>query len=258
MRQRQELDRLLDRVVAGGETEATGDLAPFLHPARAARASLTRFPSPETVEVHLAMLRRDRSREVVVLPSVATRKLGRRLAVGFLAAAVVLVLGGSSAVATSDGAIPGDATYGLKRSVERISLALHRDPVGRAAAHLRIVERRMSEVEKLRGLGRDLGRAQRDYAEAVSAAEQDVLAAQARGLDGDAELDQVMDMLSKHVARLAELAESGQLPDQAQDAIQRAIRNAQKAQDNVQQGRDNQPHDRPTPPGHGGEPPGRK
>src|SRR5436309_4998335 len=134
-----ELDRLLDQIVAG-EPEATGDRAPFLHPARVARATLTRS-LPQNVQVaHLAALRADRTRNVVLQARPRPRFRVARIAI---VAAIVAVLGCGSALAASAEALPGDPLYGLKRAAERTSLAMHRDSVGKAALHLQFAENRL-------------------------------------------------------------------------------------------------------------------
>src|SRR5438093_2730108 len=138
-RRREALDRLLDRLVsdtpgAGGEPEATGDLAPLLHPARVARAALVHMTPDGVAAEHLDTLRDDRARNIVVMPP--ERPRGTRIKrVALVAVAGLLVLAGG-AVAASANTLPGDAIYGVKRAVERISLAMHRDPVGRSALHL--------------------------------------------------------------------------------------------------------------------------
>ena len=66
-------------------------------------------------------------------------------------------------------------------------------------------------------------------------------------------------MISKHIAVLNEVL--AKVPDQAKDAIQKAIDNAEKAKANVQQGKDKSqgnPGGGPptTPPGNSGNAPG--
>src|SRR2546422_322013 len=140
-----DLDRLLDRLAAGREPEATGDLAPLLHPARVARATLRRAV-PATVALdHLAALRRDRARNVSVSPGF--RRRGLRIGAIGLVGAIVLVLGAGSAVAATARALPGERGYGIKIAVEDMTLAMHRDPLGRAELRLRFAERRLVELQ---------------------------------------------------------------------------------------------------------------
>ena len=247
-----ELDRLLDRATAGGKPEATGDLAPLLHAARVARASLTRSLSPSVAQMQLNALRAERSRNVVMIP-IRSRRGVRAAAIG-LVAAIVLTLGASSAIAASNGALPGDPLYGLKRAVERISLAMHRDPAGRAALHLQFAQERLDEVEALLAEGKDAKPTLDALDAELTSAEADALHAQALGKDTAALLAHVQAMIAKHVAVLNGVL--AKVPDQAKDAIQRAIDNAKKAADKVQHGRtehpDNGQHGKPaTPPGKG-------
>lgn len=232
-RRADDLDRLLDRLVAVGGPEATGDPAPYLHPARVARAALF-LTVPEGLAIeHLAALRSERGRNVVVMPS--ARRRGVRVTAAALLAAVVVLLGAGSAVAASANTLPGDALYGVKRTVERISLAMHRDPIERAELHLQFAQARLNELTQLITDGRDAG----DTLEAMSgeliAAEQDARHAVALGRDADALLAHVQEMIANHIYVLNGVLE--RVPEQAQDAIRRAIDNANKAKDKVQHGR---------------------
>jgi uncharacterized protein DUF5667 len=259
-RESADLDRLLDRIAAGEEPEATGDLAPFLHPAQVARAAFVRSLPADVARAHLSMLREDRAKNVVAMPVVRGR--GLRLAAAFVAAAVVLVVGAGSAVAASSDAVPGDPLYGVKRAVERISLAMHRDPVGRAALHLQFADERLDEVATLVVSGRDASELIDDLEAELNGAEQDALAAVALGRDAEELLAHVRAMIAKHIEVLNDVL--GRVPGQAKDAIQHAIDNAKKADSNVLHGRNpgtgNKPSDpgdqKPTaPPGKGGNAP---
>jgi uncharacterized protein DUF5667 len=257
-----DLDRLLDRLGAGEDPEATGDLAPFLHPAQVARASLVRSVPEDVARDHLAGLRADRARSVVTLPRVR-RSPAVRLASAFVLAAMLLVIGGGSAIAASSSALPGDPLYGVKRAVERVSLAMHRDPVGRAALHLQFADVRLHEVSALVLAGKDPGSLVDDLEAELTEAEEDALHAVALGHDADALLIHVRAMIAKHITVLRGVL--AKVPDPAKDAIQHAIDNAEKAGDNVRHGRGNlnRPADpggsRPTaPPGRNGTAPSRR
>jgi hypothetical protein len=257
-----DLDRLLDRLGAGEEPEATGDLAPFLHPAQVARASFVRSVPDDVAREHLAGLRADRARNVVTLPSVR-RNPAVRLASAFVVAAMLLVIGGGSAIAASSSALPGDPLYGVKRTVEQISLAMHRDPAGRAALHLQFADVRLHEVSALVLAGKDPGDLVDDLEAELNGAENDALHALALGQDADALLAHVRAMIAKHITVLNGVL--AKVSDQAKDAIQHALDNAQKASDNVQHGRgqDNKPatpgSSKPTaPPGKNSTAPSRR
>lgn len=253
---RNDLDRLLDRLTAGRDPVAAGDLALLLHPAQAARATLSRSVPSEIAGDHLAALRIDRASNVVIVPAVGRR--GLRMTAISLVTGIALVLGAGSAVAASASALPGDALYGVKRAAERISLAMHREPVGRVALQLRLASIRMSEVRALVAAGGDPSQAIDGLDDALEGAELDALDAIALGVDSDALLAHVQEMISKHIAVLNDVL--AKVPDQAKDAIQHAIDNAEKAKANVQQGKDKskgKPAGGPptTPPGKGGDPP---
>lgn len=255
-RLRDDLDRLLDRIGAGEEPEA--GLAPLLHPAQAARAVLSGSVRPQIVRDHLLALRADRARNVVVLPRV--RRRGVRLAAASLTAGILLVTGAGGAVAASASALPGETLYGVKRAVERVSLAMHRDPVGRAALHLQFAATRLSEIETVVAASGDPTEAVDGLEDALGGAEEEALQAVALGRDADALLAHVQQMIAKHIAVLSKVL--AKVPDQAKDAIQHAIDNAEKAKAKVQQGKDKakgKPDDAgppASPPGKSGNAPG--
>ena len=255
-RRRNELDRILDRLVAGEDPVATGDLASFLHPARVARAALVRHVPPAVAHGHLARLRSDRSENIVVAPNL--RRRGFRPAAVVLVAALTLVLSAGSMVAASAEALPGDALYGVKRAVERVSLAMHRDPLGRVSLRLQFAETRLAEIEALIAAGRDPSDVLDDLDAELASAEGEALNAIALGRDAEALFEHVQSMISKHIEVLNTVL--GKAPQQAQDAIERAISNAEKAQENVQRGRqqaNNQQGGKPSSPGKSGSAPGR-
>ncbi|MGH2785333.1 MAG: DUF5667 domain-containing protein [Actinomycetota bacterium] len=244
-RVRDDLDRTLDRLDAA-DGAVTGDLAPLLHPARAARRALTHSVPSNVAAEHLAALRSDRASNVVVAPTLRPR--GLRVVAASLAAGMILVLGAGSAIAAAASSLPGDALYGVKRAVERVSLAMHRDPGSRAELQLQFAATRLAEIETLLAAGEDASAAVEGLEEALAGAQEDAL--HAIGRDADALLAHVNEMISKHIAVLTDVL--GRVPDQAKDAIQRAIDNAEKAKANVQKGKGNKP-DEAGPPD---EPPG--
>jgi uncharacterized protein DUF5667 len=265
---RNQLDDALDRLVAGEEPRPSdqpslgqrglGDLAPFLHPARAVKAAMTQKVDPRVASAHLEALRGDRGLTVVLAPPM--RRRGTRFAAMALVGAIFLTLGAGSAVAASSGALPGDPLYGLKRAVERISLAMHRDAGSRASLCLEFAQTRLEEVQTLVGSGQDASGIVADFQHDVACAESEAEHAVALGQDGDALLAHVQEMISKHVDVLNTVL--GKVSDQARDAIQRAIDNAKKAQDKVTDARSHtrgggQVNRPATPPGKGGNAPSR-
>ena len=253
-RRSNDLDRLLDRLNAGEEPEATGDLSPYLHPARVARASLSRTVGDGVARSHISALREDRARQIVLVPPAGRYRL--RVVAAGLVAVIVLVLGAGSAIAASDDALPGDALYGLKRAVERISLAMHRDSAERAALHLRFAQRRLDEIQLLVAAGENPSGTVDAFDSELNAAEQDAEQAIALGGDAEALLAHVQAMIDKHLLVLGPLLDK--VPEQARNSIQRAIDNARNADQKAQHGRTENgekggAHGKPTsPPAHDG------
>ncbi|MFY9585869.1 MAG: DUF5667 domain-containing protein, partial [Actinomycetota bacterium] len=121
---------------------------------------------------------------------------------------------------------------GLKRAAERISLAMHRDPVGKAALHLQFAENRAQEVADLLAAGRSPSSALEALENELEGAEADALHAQALGRDVDALLAHVQAMFDKHIGVLSGVLDQVG-SDQAKDAIQRAIDRANEHKANV-------------------------
>ena len=253
-RLRNELDRLLDRP-ADEQAGPAGNLAPLLHPARVARTALVAVVPADVAGRHVAALQADRRRNVVVAPRLR-RPTGLRVVAASLVAGILLVLGAGGAVAASANTLPGDSLYGVKRAVERVSLAMHRDPVGRAGLQLQFAATRLSEIQALLAAGRDTSEAIDGLENALSGAEEEALHAVALGKDADALLAHVQEMISKHIAVLEGVLEK--VPDQAKDAIEHAIENANKAKANVQKGQGKPDDVGPPsePPGNSGNAPG--
>lgn len=164
----------------------------------------------------------------------------RRLTVG-LAAAAMVVLMASSAVAASTAALPGEAFYGVKRVVEQVRLSLPGSAGAKAQLHLEFADRRLSELQDLlarRDAGEDVdvGAAIAAYGKELAKAERDAGKALAKGRD-DVFIARVLERIDRHVQRL-EFLRDNRVPEQARDAIQRAIDNAEKAKGKVGKGRD--------------------
>jgi hypothetical protein len=80
-------------------------------------------------------------------PTHATRPVRRR--VTGLAAAMVASAGVIGLVASSASAVPGEMLYPVKRSVESVELALHRDDASRGSFQLRQASERLAEAREL-------------------------------------------------------------------------------------------------------------
>jgi hypothetical protein len=222
-REREELDKALDRVVAGD--------AGALPVAAYVRAGLMLEVPEDTIARHLAALAR-RSVTPALRP---VRRARVRITIAGLAAAVVVALGGASAIAASSSALPGEPLYGLKRSVERVGLAMHRGDSSRAEFHLKLATRRLAEIQALIAAGLDASEASAAFEAELAAAESHTLSAQSLGQDTSALLEHIQAEFSKHIGRLTDLLV--QVPAEAQDAIRHAIERTSKAEERVLEGR---------------------
>jgi hypothetical protein len=80
-------------------------------------------------------------------------------------AALVLVIGAGSAAA---GSVPGDATFGLKRAMEEVRVALTFDDVERVRVLSEIADQRLSELERVASRDDKAPTASEAYADAVT------------------------------------------------------------------------------------------
>lgn len=82
----------------------------------------------------------------------------RKFAFSTLAAALLVVLilfGGASATAyAAQSALPGDALYSVKTSLEQTQITLANDAYNQAQLHLRFAQRRLDEIKQLLAQGR--------------------------------------------------------------------------------------------------------
>ncbi|MFQ5343333.1 MAG: DUF5667 domain-containing protein, partial [Anaerolineae bacterium] len=77
----------------------------------------------------------------------------RGLATAALLLALFVAAGGATVVAAAD-SLPGDPLYGVKRTSERVRLALTTDPTVRETLHTRFNRERQSEALTVAGMGR--------------------------------------------------------------------------------------------------------
>lgn len=227
------LDRALDRLVAGDSVRAGGSpVDPLAGVAARLRTMYAAEAPAEVAARHLAAIRDDAA---PVVPAVRLRRRrARALAVGLAAAAMLLMMA-SSAVAMSARALPGETLYPVKRAVERMRLALPGDLGTKAKLHLDFADRRLDELQLLLaardgGADVDVDAAMAAYGAELARAERDVESA--LGQDDAALLEHVLSKIDKHVQRL-QILRDNQVPEQARDAIQRAIDNAEKAKGRV-------------------------
>lgn len=242
-REQNDLDIALDDLVEGRPVVASRAIGPLVETARAVRAALSVEVPEAPAERHLAALgdpaamgdpatMGDPGGAPVIPLRGRARGRGRRAAAVVLAAAIGLTLLSATAVAASANALPGQALYPVKRGAERVGLMVRFDRAGKARLHLEFAERRLAELSELLAARRsgedvDVGAAMRAYNDQVARVENDVAAA-ALGRDFEALLAHVQAQLQKHVDTLTDLRDN-QVPEQARDAIQKAIDNAETA-----------------------------
>jgi len=247
------LDHLLHGLTADAPIAAGEGLEPLLQTARAAREAFAVEVPDDVAHAHLAAL--------LEVPTIERARPRHRVALVLIAAAVAVVLLGGAAVAASGSALPGSLLYPVKRTVEKIDLALHRDPASQARLHLEFAQRRLTELSDLLALRRagqtvDIGAAMSAYQSEVAKA-QAAIETDAADPGYQALLGSVEDQLKGHLAVLSALRDNT-VPGPAQSAIQNAIDRAQTAQSAVSKSHtpdgppkgepSNAPSKHPTPP----------
>ena len=136
-------------------------------------------------------------------------------------AALVLSVGAGSAAA---GSVPGDVTFGLKRAIEEVRVALTFDDVERVRVLAEIADERLSELERVASRDDKAPTASAAYADAVTRFRAAVDALQNAAPEEDkSELAQnVADAArEKHEMVLEFLKE--RLSEKAQDSVERAL-----------------------------------
>jgi len=244
-REHDALDAALGRLVRGESAQAPEGLDPLVQTARAAREAFATEVPDAVARAHIAAL--------TGAATLERKRPRHRVAMVLIAAAITTLLLAGGAMAASAGALPGQLLYPVKRAVEKIDLAFHRDPASRARLHLEFAERRLNELTtllELRKAGQsvDIGAAMSAYQSEISQV-QSAVAEDPFGASLQALLSHVQDELAGHLAVLAQLRDSV-VPQQARDAIQNAIDRAETARANALQRRVNggQPADTPTSP----------
>ena len=115
-------------------------------------------PSPMFRESLRTQLMAEAETALVPMPAKSTaapvhqpRPVRRRVA--SLTAAMVASAGVVGIVASSASAVPGEMLYSVKRSVESVELALHRDDASRGSFQLRQASERLAEARELSAKG---------------------------------------------------------------------------------------------------------
>lgn len=140
-------------------------------------------------------------------------------------AALVLIAGASSAAA---GSVPGDVTFGLKRAIEEVRVALTFDDVERVRVLAEITDQRLSELEQVATRDDKAPTASAEYALAVTRfrAAVDTLQ-QAAPEDKSALAQDVADAArEKHEIVLEQLR--ARLSEKAKDSVDRALEEERK------------------------------
>ena len=151
-------------------------------------------------------------------------------------AALALTVGAGSAAA---GSVPGDVTFGLKRAIEEVRVALTFDEVERVRVLSEIADERLSELERVASHDDKAPTASEAYAQAVTRFRAAVDALQHAAPEADkSELAQdVADAArEKHEMVLEYLRE--RLSEKAKDSVDRAIEEERKDTPNTKDKKD--------------------
>jgi hypothetical protein len=151
-------------------------------------------------------------------------------------AALVLIVGAGSAAANS---VPGDVTFGLKRAIEEVRVALTFDDVERVRVLAEIVDERLSELEQVAARDDKAPTASEEYAVAVMRFRAAVDALQEAAPEADkSELAQdVADAArEKHEMILEQLR--ARLSERAQESVDRAIEEERRDTPNTKEKKD--------------------
>ena len=188
-----------------------------------------RLPEPRLRDEFRRELRARLMREAVVTlvpkrrDTAWTAWLRPALAGGLVA--LVLIAGAGTAAANS---LPGDATFGLKRAIEEVRVALIFDDVERVRVLAELADQRLSELERVASRDDKSPTASDEYAQAVARFRAAVDALQQAAPEDKSELAQdVADAArEKHEFILEKLKD--QLPEKAKDAVDRATEEEQR------------------------------
>jgi hypothetical protein len=150
-------------------------------------------------------------------------------------AALVLTIGAGSAAA---GSVPGDVTFGLKRAMEEVRVALTFDDVERVRVLAEIADTRLSELERVASRDDKAPTASEAYAEAVTRFRAAVVALQNAAPEDD-KSDLAQDVADtareKHEMVLEWLRE--RLSEKAKDSVDRATLEERKDTPNTTKGK---------------------
>jgi uncharacterized protein DUF5667 len=182
-----------------------------------------RLPEPKIRDEFRRELRAHLMREAAITLTPKRREnawtawLRPSLAAGL--AALVLVIGAGS---TAAGSVPGDLTFGLKRAIEEVRVALTFDEVERVRVLAELTDQRLSELERVAARDDKAPTASEEYALAVTRFRAAVDALQEAAPEDKSELAQdVADLArEKHEIILEQLKD--RLSAKAKESVDRA------------------------------------
>ena len=154
----------------------------------------------------------------------------------YILASVVVALGllvmSAGVARASEGALPGDALYGVKRTIEEARLALTWTAVSEAELLTQYIDGRMAETEALLAAGRedDLGMSLAGYEHMLSRLID--LAGQTSISGGPGSLEYIQESLTRHIQTLQRV--QVQVPPAAQEAINNAIDHSNHGQEVIE------------------------
>lgn len=165
--------------------------------------------------------------------------ISKRSRLALTAAAAILIVvtvlfGGSAAtVLAAQSAIPGDALYGVKTTIEQTRLSLARNAASRADLQLQFAERRLQEIEKLVAEGRyqNIQAATQEFEAHIRNALNEI----EQVADGDPNL--AASLMARITTQLSRYADSlgsllNNLPEPLRTDVQRTIRTIRGERDN--------------------------
>jgi hypothetical protein len=243
------LDRALQWMLEGnaavadsarGDEGAASEVRLLLETAGRVRELLpTRGPSPEFIAATETRLLRRIKASVPQSARRESRMAGQARSSWLRSAAfataitlVVVFASGLSVTSASAKALPGDVLYPVKQGLEEISLMMSQSPAGDVDLLADFVDERLEEVIALAAKDReaDLVSGLENYDKTLSR-----LDAAMDQLPPDSEsvqLEEIQARLARHTDMLLVLR--GQLPEQAQTALDRAVDHSQKSRDRVE------------------------
>ena len=198
-----------------------------------------RLPDPRMRDEFRRELRAQLMREaaVILVPKRRETAWTAWLRPAFVAglAALVLVVGAGSAAA---GSVPGDLTFGLKRAIEEVRVALTFDDVERVRVLAEIADERLAELERVANRDDKAPTASEEYALAVTRFRAAVDSLQEAAPEDKSDLAQLVADAAreKHEMVLEQL--KARLSQKAKDSVDRAIEEERKDTPNTKEKKD--------------------